>query len=170
MILHSSKMIEVGRTAEYFTLFALAKQGFQCCLSAHQLPYDVVVDVGDMILRGQVKSTLRSRDYGKSRSVYRFSMRCGSQANRPREVSCTDFYAFVGVEDELIAFIPTPELESSALPGMVKRMIELRSNTMQIPGRIYPNGTVREANMSKCFEQHDNFSDVVSFYRGLNNG
>lgn len=170
MILHSSSEIEVGRTGEYFTLFALAKQGYQCCLSAHMLPYDIVVDVGDRILRGQVKSTLKYGDFGKSRSVYRFGMSCGKGSKTPREVSCSDFYAFVAIEDERIAFIPTPMLESKSTPGMVLRMIELRSSEMNIPGRVYSNGTVREANMSKCFEQYDNFSDVVAYYRGQNNG
>ncbi|HDU2896787.1 TPA: hypothetical protein ACPY9W_004570 [Klebsiella aerogenes] len=170
MILHSSAEIEIGRTGEFFTLFALAKQGFQCCLSAQMLPYDIVVDVGDMVLRGQVKSTLRHGDFGKSRSVYRFSMRCGKGSKNPREISCTDFYAFVAIEDEKIAFIPSPLLESKNIPGMVMQMIELRSSDMKLPGRTYSNGTVREANMSKCFEYFDDFNDVVDFYRENKNG
>lgn len=80
MILHSSTEIEIGRTGEFFTLFALAKQGFQCCLSAQMLPYDIVVDIGDMVLRGQVKSTLRYGDFGGA-AVFIGSV-CGAEKDQ----------------------------------------------------------------------------------------
>ncbi|WP_050871204.1 hypothetical protein [Enterobacter hormaechei] len=58
--------LELGKCGEYYAIFKLAKQGFVCFPSDQGLPYDIVVETNGRLLKGQVRSTLRMRDYGKS--------------------------------------------------------------------------------------------------------
>ncbi|MBN0788003.1 hypothetical protein JTM05_35780, partial [Pseudomonas aeruginosa] len=58
--------LEMWKCGEYYAIFSLTKQGFICFPSDQGLPYDIVVQSEGRLLRGQVRSTLRMRDYGKS--------------------------------------------------------------------------------------------------------
>ncbi len=92
--------LEMGKCGEYYEIFKLAKQGFVCFPSDQGLPYDIVVEANGDLLKGQVRSTLKMRDYGKSKSVYRFGMRTGKGNGRATPMNWSDFYAFVVIEEE----------------------------------------------------------------------
>lgn len=73
--------IEMGRAGEYFAIYELIKQGYPAFLSDQGLSYDIAVDIGGVLARGQVKSTERHKDYGKSKNCLRFGTRSGKGMN-----------------------------------------------------------------------------------------
>lgn len=160
-----SAELEHGKCGEYYAIFSLMKQGFSAFISDQGMAYDIVVDVNGDLLRGQVRSTLKMRDYGKSLNVYRFGTRTGKGAIRATKQGRCDFYAFVVIEDEKIAFMSSSELTSVRNEGTIKQTIEFRSETGIYPGRIYSNGTQRILNFSRNIEAFVNFERVVNVIR-----
>lgn len=154
--------LEMGKCGEYYAIFRLSKQGFVCFLSDQGLPYDIVVEANGRLLKGQVRSTLKMRDYGKSKNVYRFSTRTGKGYGRAALQGACDFYAFVVIEEEKIAFMSSSELSSTKNPGALIQTMEFRSSSGIYPGRIYSNGTQRMLDFSRNIESYDDFNRVVS--------
>ncbi|MGU9775761.1 hypothetical protein ACV3J7_05050 [Salmonella enterica] len=154
--------LEMGKCGEYYAIFKLAKQGFVCFPSDQGLPYDIVVEHGGRLLKGQVRSTLRMRDCGKSKNVYRFSTRTGKGGFRATSLNLCDFYAFVAIEDEKIAFMSTAELASTKNPGKLIQTMEFRSSSGIYPGRFYSNGTQRMLDYSRNIESYEDFNRVIS--------
>ncbi|MCY2161672.1 hypothetical protein OW894_24825 [Klebsiella pneumoniae] len=154
--------LEMGKCGEYYAIFKLAKQGFVCFPSDQGLPYDIVVEANGALLKGQVRSTLKMRDYGKSKSVYRFGMRTGKGNGRATPMNWSDFYAFVVIEEEKIAFMTTTELASAKNPGVLIQTMEFRSASGIYPGRIYSNGTQRMLDYSRNIESYEDFNRVAS--------
>lgn len=159
--------LEHGKCGEYYTVFSLLKQGYSAFISDQGMAYDIVVDVGGELLRGQVKSTLSMRSYGKSLNVYRFGTRTGKGAERAAKTNRCDFYAFVAIEDEKIGFMAASELASERNAGTIKQTIEFRSETLIYPGRIYPTGKQRVLDFSRNIESFHNFNRVVEIIRGI---
>lgn len=158
--------LELGKCGEYYAIFKLTKQGFVCFPSDQGLPYDIVVEANGKLLRGQVRSTLRMRDYGKSKSVYRFGTRTGKGDGRATSQQSCDFYAFVVIEEEKIGFMTTAELASEKNPGTIIQTMEFRSAQGIYPGRIYSNGTQRVLDYSRNIETYENFSRVAALIGG----
>ncbi|MEB5922768.1 PDDEXK-like family protein [Franconibacter daqui] len=154
--------LEMGKCGEYYAIFKLVKQGFICFPSDQGLPYDIVVEVNGRLLKGQVRSTLKMRDYGKSKSVYRFGTRTGKGYGRAASTDICDFYAFVVIDEEKIAFMSTSELASAKNPGTLIQTMEFRSSTGIYPGRIYSNGTQRMLDYSRNIESYEDFNRIVS--------
>ncbi|HIF6607507.1 group I intron-associated PD-(D/E)XK endonuclease [Serratia sp. TKO39] len=153
--------LELGKCGEYYAIFTLAKQGFVAYPSDQGLPYDVVVDVGGRLLRGQVKSTMGRRDYGRMKDVYRWGTRSSKGANRPTLAAKCDFYAFVSISDEKIAFMATSEILSAKNHGTVCQAVEMRSRHQEMATRIYSTGKVRIFDKAKIIENFEVFSRVA---------
>ncbi|HCQ7399752.1 TPA: hypothetical protein ACYESC_003309 [Klebsiella pneumoniae] len=157
--------LEMGKCGEYYAIFSLTKQGFICFPSDQGLPYDIVVQSEGRLLRGQVRSTLRMRDYGKSKNVYRFSTRTGKGSIRATQCGCCDFYAFVVIEDEKIGFMAAMELTSCKNIGSIKQTLEFRTEDKVYPGRIYPTGKQRILDYSRNIESFSSFRRVAELLR-----
>lgn len=75
----SKKALELGKAAEHIVCADLILSGYTAYLSDQGLPYDIVVDLGDRLLRVQVKSTVRAKNAnarGRNPNfVYNFSVR-----------------------------------------------------------------------------------------------
>ncbi|MCR0998694.1 hypothetical protein I6G37_09780 [Serratia rubidaea] len=153
--------LELGKCGEYYAIFTLAKQGFVAYPSDQGLPYDVVVDVNGRLLRGQVKSTMGRRDYGRMKDVYRWGTRSSKGANRPASADRSDFYAFVSISDEKIAFMATSEILSAKNNGTVCQSVEMRSRTQKMVTRTYSTGKVRIFDKAKMVEDFAIFSRAV---------
>jgi len=123
----SNNNLELGKCGEYYSVYEIIKQGRVAFLSDQGLPYDIVVDYKGKLLRGQVKSTIGHKDYGKSASCLRFGTRSGKGTQRKASTDACDFYAFVSINDKLVSFFHMSELESKTNPGTVKQTIDLRS-------------------------------------------
>ncbi|PXB01145.1 group I intron-associated PD-(D/E)XK endonuclease [Pectobacterium carotovorum] len=159
-IIKTSNELELGKAGEYYAIFKIMKQGFVAYPSDQGLPYDVVVDIGGRLLRGQIKSTRGISDYGKMKSVYRWGTRSAKKTVRATRASSTDFYAFVAIDDELVAFMATSEIISKKNPESVNQCVEMRNKNIVIPGRSYPNGTIRKACFGRYVEDYQSFERV----------
>lgn len=162
MMQQSSTELELGKCGEYFAIFSLMKQGFVAYLSDQGLPYDVVVDVNGQLFRGQVKSTLCLRDYGKSKQVYRFGTRSAKKSIRKTSIRSCDFYAFVAVNDQKIAFLSSKEIESSLHKGYAKQTIEFRSESVNYKPKTYSTGKVISYHAALVMENFSSFQRVVN--------
>ena len=88
------------------------------------MPFDILIEKGGKLKRIQVRSTKQKRTYGKSKDIYRFGTRKGRGCiTRVREAE-VDYYAFVALNIERIAYIPIKEM--LAKTGKVKQTVDLR--------------------------------------------
>lgn len=123
-----SENLEIGKAGEYLAVFELINQGYSAFLSDQGLSFDIVVEHEGRLFRGQVKSTLRHSNYGKSKNVMRFGTRNGKKTERSASCHESDFYAFVCIEDKEVYFMHESELRSSKNKGSIKQTIDLRHN------------------------------------------
>jgi len=108
MIDFKGKELQVGRMGQYLVLYNLLKNGYQAYATDEGLPYDIVVDLGEKLIRLQVKSTLKSRLFNKKypTPVYCFCVRrCGKGSKRIYKENEFDGFALVALDVEKIAYI-----------------------------------------------------------------
>ncbi|HMJ53607.1 MAG TPA: group I intron-associated PD-(D/E)XK endonuclease [Polyangiaceae bacterium] len=121
-----SKQLQIGKAAEHLVCAELILHGYNAFLTDAGLPYDIMVDAGNSLLRIQVKSSWspyqRERDRGRApTSSYRFSLRHGTRYRR-MTTSDVDVFAFVALDVRRIAYLRAEEL--FAKDGRLKRMTE----------------------------------------------
>lgn len=153
-----SNNLELGKSGEHYALYELISQGYISFLSDQGLPYDIVVDVGGEILKGQVKSTFGHSDYGKSKNCLRFGTRSGKKTVRSANADLCDFYVFVSISDKTASFFHTSEILSDVNKGAIKQTIDLRSIN-KLEGK--PRGRMLIA------EDFSNFSRVLEVSKNV---
>jgi len=119
-----SKELQLGKAGEHLVCFDLISQGHNAFLADQGLPYDVLVDIGDSIKRIQVKTCSIANDHGKSKNVYRFSLRSGKGANRAVKADKVDYMAFVFFDIKRVQYIPVKQITSEN--GNLKQCIDFR--------------------------------------------
>ena len=60
-MIRDSKQLQIGKAGEYLVCADLILKGFIAFPSEQGLPYDVLLDTGEKLLRVQVKTTERPR-------------------------------------------------------------------------------------------------------------
>lgn len=158
-MINQSDMLELGKAGEHLALFEIICQGYKAFLSDQGMVYDIVVDVDGRLIRGQVKSTIRSRDYGKSKNICRFSTRRAKKGARSGLVSDCDFYALVCLSTKQVGFLSCAELESNKNHGQIKQCVEVRTNCSDV-GRSYSNGTERKLSWGLSFREISDLSRI----------
>jgi hypothetical protein len=106
---------KTGLAGEYLVCSMICKLGYFAYLSAPSCRYDVVAEVGEKLIRIQVKAT-RSRGYlytRKNISGYRF------RVDPPVAAEEADLIAFVALDSGEVAFlsIPIPSLDIFFYPA-----------------------------------------------------
>ena len=119
-----SKELQLGKAGEHLVCFDLISQGHNAFLADQGLPYDVLVDMNGIIKRIQVKTCSMANDHGKSKNVYRFSLRSGKGANRAITASKIDYMAFVFLDIKRVQYIPVKQITSDK--GFLKQCIDFR--------------------------------------------
>ena len=152
--------LELGRAGEYFAIYELIKQGYPAFLSDQGLSYDIAVDVGGMLARGQVKSTVGHKDRGRTKNALRFGTRTGKGVGRKTSIDVCDFYVFVSLDDKLAAFILTGDMESSTTKGTVKQTMDFRARGV-MNGTKNMNGEDRKAIKIMTMEDFSDFEPVA---------
>jgi hypothetical protein len=159
-MIKQTEMLEIGKAGEHLALFEIICQGYKAFLSDQGMIYDIVVDVNGRLLRGQVKSTIRKKDYSKSKGVCRFGTRRAKKASRLAMCDECDFYAFVCLESKQVGFLPTSRMISEKNDGKIKPCIEIRQSGDET-GRSYSNGNTRKLNWAITFQDIGEFKDVA---------
>ena len=115
----SFRALEMGKAAEHLVCADLLIGGHQAFLSDQGLPYDVLVDMGQRILRVQVKATSASRNAQSAskapNDVYQFYVRRRGRdgtGERLSEVHC-DIVALVALDIRVVAYFLVSELAQS---------------------------------------------------------
>lgn len=132
-----SRELQIGKAGEHLVCYDLIMQGYNAFLADQGLPYDVLVDLDDIIKRIQVKTCTVLRDYGKSKNVYRFSLRSAKYGLRAIKATSIDCVAFVFTEINVVQYIPKEKIITK--DGNLKQCIDFRKDggTMYVIGK-YP--------------------------------
>ena len=119
-----SKELQLGKAGEHLVCFDLISQGYNAFLADQGLPYDVLLDIDGKIQRIQVKTCSKAGDKGKSKNVYRFSLRSGKGQNRAIKANKTDYIAFVFMDKKIVQYIPTKQITTEK--AELKQCIDFR--------------------------------------------
>ena len=135
--------IEIGTAGEHLVCADLILRGHRAYMVSAGLPYDVVIDCGNVLIRVAVKSTQKAKPRPKRenfRNVYQFGVTrsrrrsTGKTDARAYTAADTDVMAFVGLDENLIAYCHISECASTMQfdpPGTVPPV----SRRGMIPGR-----------------------------------
>ena len=119
-----SKELQLGKAGEHLVCFDLIRKNHNAFLADQGLPYDVLIDIKGRIKRIQVKTCSLAGDKGKSKNVYRFSLRSAKGANRAIKADKIDYIAFVFMDKKVVQYIPVKRI--TADNGNLKQCIDFR--------------------------------------------
>ena len=121
-----SQELQIGKAGEHLVCCDLIARGISAFLADQGLPYDVVIDDGCGIKRVSVKTSTKKGSYGKSRNVYRFSLRSAKRACRAIRADSIDYVAFVFLDRWIVEYLPISELTSPN--GFLKQCIDFKED------------------------------------------
>lgn len=103
------RALEIGKAAEHLVCADLILAGYRAFLSDQGLPYDVLIDAGDRLIKIQVKSTYEPRrvegiNWTKK---YIWNVRRAGKGGT-RKISGDEFHilALVALDTRMIAYMP----------------------------------------------------------------
>lgn len=103
-------MLLVGNAAEHIVCADLILQGYRAFLADHGSPYDVIADMGDRLLRVQVKGCLQPRNCAagdRDEQVrYSWNIRRGRHGNQKFTAENCDVIALVALDIRAVAYVP----------------------------------------------------------------
>jgi hypothetical protein len=133
--LRVSRELELGRAAEHLVCADLLLSGWSSYPTAQGLPYDLAVDVGDRIVRVQVKSSFFAKNpqpTSRANPAYFYQIRrAGRGGARVYGGGEFDVYALVALDRRLIAYFAAAELPTQSV-------------VVRIPGGYYGHGARTE--------------------------
>ncbi|CDL00283.1 protein of unknown function [Magnetospirillum gryphiswaldense MSR-1 v2] len=117
--LNVSRELELGKAAEHLACADLLLGGWTAYTTDQGLPYDVVVDVGNQLVRVQVKSTFCPKNpqpSNRSTPAYFFNIRrAGKGGKRTYGESEFDVYALVALDRRAVAYFAVIDLPTSCV-------------------------------------------------------
>jgi len=119
-----SRELQTGKAGEHLVCCDLISKGISAFLADAGLPYDVLMDKGGKVVRIQVKTATHKIDYGKSKDVYRFSLRSAKGACRSVKADEVDYIAFVFLDKRVVQYLPVSII--TAENGYLKQCLDFR--------------------------------------------
>jgi len=120
IIVSPDRALEIGKAAEHLVCADLILSGYRAFLSDQGLPYDVVIDNGNKLLRVQVKSCGSVSNVNAQgrveRLAYNFSIRRrgkDGKSDRLSDKDC-DIIALVALDIRVIAYLPIAACKMTA--------------------------------------------------------
>jgi hypothetical protein len=113
--MRTSNELQTGKAGEYLVCADLILKGFVAFPSEQGLPYDVILDNGDKILRVQVKTTSGVRvvpQRNKDTKAYVFSIKLHGKGNKKINTDC-DLFALVCLDTMKIGYVLGDEMPST---------------------------------------------------------
>ena len=136
-----SPEMELGRAGEYLVLADLLLNGWVAYPTSQGVPYDVAVDIGERIIRVQVKSTLMPKSGAsmkRSSPLYMFhTRRAGKGGRRPYGKVDFDVLALVALDRRLIAYYPMRDCHQDSI-------------AVRVPGIGYGIGGVKSRQFAEA--------------------
>ena len=132
--LRVSAEMEIGRAGEYLVMADLLLNGWVAYPTSQGVPYDIAVDIGQRVIRVQVKSTKTPKTPGslnRGSPLYVFHTRRAGKGGR-RRYSSDDFdvLALVALDRRLIAYYALADTHNDCI-------------ALRVPGVRYGDGGVK---------------------------
>ncbi len=116
-MIRDSKQLQVGKAGEYLVCADLILKGFIAFPSEQGLPYDVLLDTGEKLLKVQVKTTEKARVVQQRKNpipAYIFSIkRAGSNGKTRYEEKEIDLFALVCLDTMQIGYLTNKEMPTT---------------------------------------------------------
>ena len=112
-----SKELQIGKAGEYLVCADLILRGYIAYPSEQGLPYDVVMDTGDRLLKIQVKSTLCPRVLpqraGDSKAYIFNIKRHGKNNSKKYSDNDVDIFALCALDTKKVGYLKNNEMPST---------------------------------------------------------
>lgn len=118
-----NREVAVGKSGEYLVCSILLKQGYDCFLSAYELPYDILAEKDGKVFKIQVKTTQAPISTSKQKDIYRFGIRHGK--GNLKRFEKYDYFAFVALDIMKVAFLSKEQLLNKN--NEIIQIVEFRS-------------------------------------------
>lgn len=109
--------MQAGKAGEYLVCADLIANGYVAYLSEQGLPYDVVLDTGEKLLKIQVKATRTHKQTPQRVSninTYSFNVkRCGKGNKNFRSESSCDLFALVALDEKQIGYMKNKDVKQT---------------------------------------------------------
>ena len=132
--LRVSAEMEVGRAGEYLVMADLLLNGWVAYPTSQGVPYDIAVDIGDRVIRIQVKSTKMPKtpaSLNRGSPLYVFhTRRAGKGGRRRYNIDDFDILALVALDRRLIAYYALADCRNDSI-------------AIRVPGLRYGDGGVK---------------------------
>ena len=116
-MIRDSKQLQIGKAGEYLVCADLIMKGFIAFPSEQGLPYDVLLDTGEKLLKVQVKTTEKARLVQQRKNpipAYIFSIkRAGSNGKTRYEEKEIDLFALVCLDTMQIGYLTNKEMPTT---------------------------------------------------------
>jgi hypothetical protein len=115
--MRKSNEMQIGKAGEYLTCADLVMKGLIAFQSEQGLPYDLLIDTGDKLLRCQVKTTLKPRvipQRNKETLAYSFCIKRHGKNNIKRyTIKEIDVFALVELETKQVIYLKNEEMPAT---------------------------------------------------------
>lgn len=112
--MRTSNEMQIGKAGEYLVCADLIMNGFVAYLSEQGLPYDVLLDTGERLLKVQVKTTLQPRivpQRNKETKAYIFNIKRAGKGGKTRYTNKEiDLFALVCLDTRDVGYLLTDEM------------------------------------------------------------
>lgn len=122
-----NREVAIGKAGEYLVCACLLKQGYDCFLSAYELPYDILVEKDGKVYKIQVKTVTKPITTKKQKEIYRFGLRHGK--GNLKRFEKYDYFAFVALDIMKVAFLSKEQLLNNK--NEIKTIVEFKSKDNQ---------------------------------------
>jgi len=116
-MIRDSKQLQIGKAGEYLVCADLILKGFIAFPSEQGLPYDVLLDTGQKLLKVQVKTTEKARLVQQRNNpipAYIFSIkRAGANGKTMYDESEIDLFALVCLDTMQIGYLTNKEMPTT---------------------------------------------------------
>jgi hypothetical protein len=113
-MVRNSKELQLGKAGEYLVCADLILKGFVAFPSEQGLPYDVLLDTGQKLLKIQVKTTEKPRvipQRSKELFAYIFNIkRCGKNGKNKYEGNEINLFALVCLDTRKIGYLTNKDM------------------------------------------------------------
>jgi len=116
-IMRKSNELQIGKAGEYIVCADLILKGLIAYPSEQGLPYDVVIDNGNKLLKCQVKTTLQPRiipQRKKESEAYIFTIKRHGKNNQSiYSLTEVDLFALVCLDTKFVGYLKNKEMPST---------------------------------------------------------
>lgn len=109
--------MQIGKAGEYLVCADLIAKGFIAYPSEQGLPYDVVMDDGNKLLKVQVKTTRTHKQKPQrvnNNNTYAFNIkRCGKGNKSFHTDTSCDLFALVALDAKIIGYMPNSDIKQT---------------------------------------------------------